>query len=153
MTISKLILSLSFRCHISMTTHVRWRENVLWVSPGILETTSNLIRLEVVSSFLFLLLLLFTDWTLIVFQNPSGPSRLYLGDDEGNIHIYIFHQPLTSLFNPSKKQAGTQRIYFPVSTARFLCVLYLFHYRDIGLPKRCMWRVFVNLWGLRRWVE
>ena len=47
-------------------------------------------------------------------QNPSGRCRLFVGDDEGNIHSYNFHQPLISLFNPSKKNTGAQQIYYPV---------------------------------------
>lgn len=49
-------------------------------------------------------------------QCPEQPSLLLLGDEKGGVHLMWFMNPSKGLFkNPSKRENGPQRIFFPVS--------------------------------------
>ncbi|XP_034427163.1 WD repeat-containing protein on Y chromosome isoform X2 [Hippoglossus hippoglossus] len=47
-------------------------------------------------------------------QHPESPPLLLLGDEKGGVHLMWFLNPSKGLFNnPSKKQNGPHRIFFP----------------------------------------
>lgn len=53
---------------------------------------------------------------LLIFQNPSNPSKLIFGVDTGYIHTMTFKKPVSQLFEtPFKNDEGVQKIFWSVS--------------------------------------